>query len=55
MKSVVEDPQSYNWEGDMPPQHPPSQAFIYEMHVAGIHLAIPVPGYRKKSEAPMPV
>ncbi len=35
MKSVVEDPQAYDWEGDMPLHIPASQAFIYEMHVAG--------------------
>jgi glycogen operon protein len=35
MKSVVADPQGYDWEGDQQPRHPFSQTFIYEMHVGG--------------------
>jgi glycogen operon protein len=35
MKSVVVDPQSYNWEGDRPLHHPSSRTIIYEMHVRG--------------------
>jgi isoamylase len=35
MKSVVEDPRAYNWEGDMPLHRPASQTVIYEMHVRG--------------------
>jgi len=35
MKSVVVDPSSYDWEGDTPLHHPPSQSIIYEMHVKG--------------------
>ena len=35
MKSVVVDPQSYNWEGDRPLHHPSSRSIIYEMHVRG--------------------
>jgi glycogen operon protein len=35
MKSVVADPQGYDWEGDMPLKRPSSQTIIYEMHVRG--------------------
>ena len=35
MKSVVVDPQSYDWEGDRPLHHPSSRTIIYEMHVRG--------------------
>jgi len=35
MKSVVTDPERYDWEGDEPLQRPFSQTIIYEMHVAG--------------------
>ncbi|WP_447983161.1 glycogen debranching protein GlgX [Nitrospira sp. Nam74] len=35
MKSVVVDPRSYDWEGDVPLKRPFSQTVIYEMHVAG--------------------
>jgi glycogen operon protein len=35
MKSVVVDPQTYDWQGDMPLRRPPSQSVIYEMHVRG--------------------
>jgi len=35
MKSIVADPQAYDWEGDQPPRHPFCQTLIYEMHVAG--------------------
>ncbi|MEJ2698601.1 MAG: alpha-amylase family glycosyl hydrolase, partial [Desulfuromonadales bacterium] len=35
MKSVVEDPRGYNWEGDAPLKRPFSRTVIYEMHVAG--------------------
>ena len=35
MKSVVLDPDVYDWEGDTPLQRPPSQAVVYEMHVRG--------------------
>ena len=35
MKSVVEDPRAYNWEGDAPLHRPASRTIIYEMHVRG--------------------
>lgn len=35
MKSVVADPRSYDWEGDLPLKRPFSRTVIYEMHVAG--------------------
>src|SRR3984957_4143381 len=35
MKSVVTDPQGYDWEGDMPLRRPASRTIVYEMHVAG--------------------
>jgi isoamylase len=36
MKSVVVDPDSYDWEGDMPLERPCARTIIYEMHVAGL-------------------
>jgi isoamylase len=35
MKSVVVDPQTYDWEGDAPLMRPCSQTIVYEMHVRG--------------------
>jgi isoamylase len=35
MKSVVADPQDYDWEGDTPLRRPSSRTIIYEMHVRG--------------------
>jgi len=35
MKSVVTDPQAYDWEGDLPLRRPWSRTIIYEMHVRG--------------------
>jgi glycogen operon protein len=35
MKSVVADPDRYDWEGDRPLQRPFAQTVIYEMHVRG--------------------
>ena len=35
MKSVVTDPQAYDWEGDVPLNRPWSRTIIYEMHVRG--------------------
>jgi glycogen operon protein len=35
MKSVVVDPRSYDWEGDVPIRRPSSRTIIYEMHVRG--------------------
>ena len=35
MRSVVVDPDAYDWEGDAPLRRPFSRTVIYEMHVAG--------------------
>ena len=35
MKSVVVDPESYDWEGDAPLRTPCARTIIYEMHVRG--------------------
>jgi isoamylase len=35
MKSVVLDPDAYDWEGDAPLHRPASRSIIYEMHVRG--------------------
>ena len=35
MKSVVVDPNAYDWEGDAPLRLPSSRTSIYEMHVRG--------------------
>jgi glycogen operon protein len=36
MKSVVVDPNSYDWEGDTPLRRASTQTIIYEMHVRGL-------------------
>ncbi len=35
MKSVIADPSTYEWEGDMPLERSFANTVIYEMHVAG--------------------
>ncbi len=35
MKSVVVNPDTYDWEGDMPLKRPSSRTIVYEMHVRG--------------------
>src|SRR5215467_5227201 len=35
MKSVVVNPDAYDWEGDRPLHTPSSQSIVYEMHVKG--------------------
>ncbi|HEX8751559.1 MAG TPA: glycogen debranching protein GlgX [Nitrospira sp.] len=35
MKSVVVDPSTYDWDGDVPLKHPSARTIIYEMHVRG--------------------
>ena len=35
MKSVVVDPNAYDWEGDAPPRRPSARTIVYEMHVRG--------------------
>ena len=47
MKSVVVDPHTYDWEGDMPLARPSSRTIIYEMHVRGFTRA---PQLRRRRE-----
>jgi isoamylase len=35
MKSVVADPDRYDWEGDLPLRRPLAETVIYELHVGG--------------------
>jgi isoamylase len=35
MKSVVADPNAYDWEGDAPLRRPSSRTIVYEMHARG--------------------
>lgn len=35
MKSVVVDPDAYDWEGDAPLKQPSARTIVYEMHVRG--------------------
>jgi isoamylase len=35
MKSIVVDPSTYDWEGDLPLKHPSSRTLVYETHVRG--------------------
>ena len=35
MRSVVVDPDAYDWEGDAPLRRPASRTIVYEMHVRG--------------------
>ena len=35
MKSVVVDPDAYDWEGDAPLRRPSARTIVYEMHVRG--------------------
>ncbi len=35
IKSVVDDPRGFNWEGDLPLQRPFAGSVIYELHVGG--------------------
>ena len=46
MKSVVTDPQTYDWESDLPLKRPWSRTIIYEMHVRGF-TAHPSSGLRE--------
>ena len=49
MKSVVADPDRYDWEGDEPLRRPFSETVIYEMHVGGFtrHPSSGVPRERR--------
>jgi glycogen operon protein len=35
LRSVVVDPEQYDWEGDVPPKIPYAETVIYELHVGG--------------------
>lgn len=35
MKSVIVDPDAYDWEGDAPLKRPSARTIVYEMHVRG--------------------
>src|SRR5580704_12567351 len=35
MKSIVVDPSTYDWEGDLPLKHPSARTIVYETHVRG--------------------
>ena len=35
LKSVIVDPDAYDWEGDAPPRRPFARTVIYELHVGG--------------------
>lgn len=46
IRSVVIDPQKYDWEGDRPLNHPFAKSVIYELHVAGFTKS-PTAGVRE--------
>ena len=39
LRSVVIDPEDYDWEGDQPLKYPTTELIIYEMHVGGFTRA----------------
>ena len=53
IKSLVADPQRYDWEGDRPLQRPFARTVIYEMHVGGFtrHESSGVPAARRGTYA----
>jgi len=53
MKSVVADPDSYDWEGDVPPKRPFAETVIYELHARGftIHPSSGIPAARRGTYA----
>jgi glycogen operon protein len=53
MKSVVVDPQAYDWQGDQPLRHPSSRTIVYEMHVRGFtcHPNSGLPDYNRGTYA----
>jgi isoamylase len=53
MKSVVIDPDAYDWEGDSPLRRPSSQTIVYEMHVRGFtrHPSSGVPEQKRGTYA----
>ncbi len=53
MRSVVVDPDAYDWEGDAPLRRPFATTVIYEMHVAGF-TRHPSSGVAREREGRMP-
>jgi isoamylase len=53
MKSVVADPDGYDWEGDTPLQRPFAETIVYELHVRGFtrHPSSGVPPSRRGTYA----
>jgi glycogen operon protein len=53
MKSVVADPNCYDWESDLPLSRPFAETVIYELHVAGFtrHSSSGVPSAKRGSYA----
>jgi isoamylase len=53
MKSVVADPDSYDWEGDVPLKRPFAETVIYELHVRGFtsHPSSGIPAARRGTYA----
>lgn len=53
MKSVVVDPRVYDWEGDLPLDHPYASTVIYEMHVGGFtkHISSGVAPHKRGTYA----
>jgi isoamylase len=53
MKSVVADPDRYDWEGDRPLRRPFAETVIYELHVGGFtrHPTSRVPAARRGTYA----
>jgi glycogen operon protein len=53
MKSVLVDPRTYDWEGDVPLNRPWTRTIIYEMHVRGFtaHPSSGVPEWKRGTYA----
>jgi glycogen operon protein len=53
MKSVVVDPDRYDWQGDLPLKRPFAETVIYELHVAGFtrHPSSGVPSRKRGTYA----
>jgi isoamylase len=53
MKSVVADPDRYDWDGDMPLKRPFAETVIYELHVTGFtrHPSSAVPSAKRGTYA----
>jgi glycogen operon protein len=53
LRSVVVDPEAYDWEGDAPPRRSFAKTIIYEMHVGGFtrHPSSGVPPFKRGTYA----